>query len=387
MKKLASILLVVALMATMTISAFAATPAGYNNTDVVADLADTPSFTFTKHYEIAGDTDGLSPAETFKVTFTNYQVNNVYGASPAITVSTMPKINGGAALSLTEATVGTAAADGTVTGTVTLPAYPHVGDYWYTVTETTGTTAGVTYDDNTYYLHVQVINDGAGDFLRLVTLHTNAPDADGNPVELNDTKNDGILNTYSNGNLAITKEVTGNMGDLDRQFEATVTFKYESAVNTIKSTITYDDGTASSIAPADWAKDGNVYTATAVINVKNGETVTFKNIPYGVTYTVVETDYSADGYTHSFAFAASDDDTDTVVAEAAVGTAAEKWAAAKATGSISDATDELTLTNNKATNIDIGVIVENAPYIALILVVLAGGVALIISRRKKALGE
>lgn len=381
MKKITSILLIVAMIATMTITAFAT---GYNES--ITDLVDSASFTFTKHYEIAGATDGKSPAETFKVTFANYQVNNVSGATPAITVTNMPKINNGEAISLDEATVGTAAADATVTGTVTLPTYTHVGDYWYAVTETKGTTAGVTYDDNTYYLHVQVI-EGESGLIRLVTLHTNAPDADGAPVAEDDVKNDGILNTYSNGTLAITKEVTGNMGEVNREFEVTVTFKYTSAENTVKSVISYNDGTAGSITATDWAKDGNTYTATAVINVKNGETVTFDNIPYGVTYTVVETDYTADGYNHEFAFAASDNSTDVVTAEAAEGTDAEKWAAAKATGSITDASDELTITNNKEITIDIGVILENAPYIALILVVFVGGVALVVSKRKKALSK
>ena len=52
-----------------------------------------------------------------------------------------------------------------------------------------------------------------------------------------------------------------------------------------------------------------------------------------------------------------------------------------ATGSISDASDVLTITNNKDTTIDVGVITSNAPYAAML--VLAGLAVLLYVRRRK----
>ena len=90
----------------------------------------------------------------------------------------------------------------------------------------------------------------------------------------------------------------------------------------------------------------------------------------------VETDYSGEGYTHSFAFENADSG-DAVTAEGG------SWANAKATGTITDAEDKLTITNNKESEIDVGVLLENAPFIALIVFVLAAAVILIVFAVKR----
>ena len=371
-KRISALLFAVIIAAAMTVTSLAAT--GYN-TDA-NPTEDTTSFTLTKHYNAAGDTaNESSPAENFVVTFTPYQVNNT-PASAAITTDNMPSI----ANATISAAVG--AAGGDVTAEVTLPTYTAVGDYWYKVAETAGTTAGVTYDDAEYYLHVQVIRDADASttLLRLVTLHTAAPDADGTPADSGDTKNDGFTNTYSNGSLSVTKKVTGNMGDIDKVYTATVVFTYASdeAVNPVKSVISYTDGEAKTVAPSAWTKSAadEPWTTTVTIELSHDETVTFTNIPYGVAYTVTEQDYTDEGYTHTMAFTGNEA-ADTV----ATGTA---WADVVATGTVEDAADSLTITNDKSTAIDVGVIVENAPFVAAFIIAASAIVAVIVSRRRKA---
>ena len=379
-------------LSVLSASAVAAGAAtGYNTndgSDPANPLSDTTSFTFTKHYDLEGDTtDGKSPAEDFTVTFTPKSFFNV-PASANMTVAGMPSI-ANAVLSATKGAADTSAATNVtadtsaatnVTAEVTLPAYAYVGDYWYEVRETAGDTAGVTYDNAVYYLHVQVVHesDSSNNLLRLVTLHSAEPQADGTPAASGDTKNDGITNTYRNGSLSVKKTVTGNMGDLTKEYTATVTFSYTSdaAACPVRSDVTYTDGTEKTIAASNWTKADGKWTASATLTLSHDETVTFENLPYGVSYEVVETDYSGEGYTHSFAFENADSG-DAVTAEGG------SWANAKATGTITDAEDKLTITNNKESEIDVGVLLENAPFIALIVFVLAAAVILIVFAVKR----
>lgn len=367
--------------------------AAYNNKDT--GYTDTDSFTFTKHYVLDGDTtNGKSPKEEFTVTATRYSFANVPERANLTvenmnsSTSKMPAIDD----IILEADKGAAGKVDTtnvtvnVTADVILPEYEYVGDYWYELKETAGNTAGVTYDDKSYYLHVQVLNNGdLSGLIRLVTLHDSAPNTDGTPS--NGNKNDGITNTYSNGSLSVTKQVKGNMGDKDQTYTATVEF--ESALP-VKSEITYDDGTEITYADetkgttqtlkfSDSKNENGNYTATATLALSKDEIVTFTNIPYGVTYTVTENDYSADGYTHSFTFDsnATTESSDTVTAEGGT------WSNAKATGLISDASDTVTIINEKNVTVDVGVILDNAQYFALFGIAAAGLAGVFIIRRKK----
>lgn len=114
-----------------------------------------------------------------------------------------------------------------------------------------------------------------------------------------------------------------------------------------------------------------------------------------MTYTVTETQPSDDKYTHTFAHEKEDVTVtfdgvllaaDGVTAESTdiSKPAAEKWNAAKATGSISDDSDMITITNNKTSVIDIGVMTSDAPYVALLLLI---GIVVVVFIRKKSIIE
>ena len=95
--------------------------------------------------------------------------------------------------------------------------------------------------------------------------------------------------------------------------------------------------------------------ATARITLNHDETVTFTNIPYGVTYTVVEDDYTGEGYD------------------------AAKYS--EFDGEINSAKDEVTITNNKGAEIDTGITTDSMPCIVLMGIVVLAGVAMIAKRR------
>ena len=133
------------------------------------------------------------------------------------------------------------------------------------------------------------------------------------------------------------------MGDQQKEFTVKVTFTAPTG-DTVREAISYTDGTESkTIATNAWT-DGK---AEVEITLKHDETVTFTNIPYGVTYTVVENDYTAEadgGYDEaSYNF---DDENK----------------------KIDSASENVTITNNKDGEIDTGITMDSMPYILLLAV-------------------
>ncbi|MCD8396282.1 MAG: DUF5979 domain-containing protein [Lachnospiraceae bacterium] len=235
---------------------------------------------------------------------------------------------------------------GETTGTYTiqLPEYESVGIYNYEIKETTGNVAGVTYSTATLWLVVTVTNDGNGGFARSAVVYLGSTSGDKNTQE--------FKNYYDSGTLNVSKSVTGNLGDKTKEFNVTVTFTKGNDV-TINSTISYTDGTTTYyIEPSDW--NGN--TATATITVKDGSSVAFKNIPYGITYTVEEDDYTTvDGYTTTYD--------------------------ASNTGTLNSSEVTVAITNYKNNSAATGVILDSLPYILILAVVLIGVVYLVLRRR------
>lgn len=323
---------------------------------------------------------------------------------------------------------------------VTLPEYTTVGDYWYEVKETDSDkkTTGVIYATNslpgtdetdiskengghnrTYYIHVQV-TQGTSKLVRTVTMHQSAPattltnagyNAKANTNVYYDSANkvNAIENRYYAGDLVIKKEVTGNAGDKSEYFEVTVTFT-KPAGTYVNSDITYSavfkDGNTYTSKDCvikgqyynkdediptivKWSNSSNeMATATCVFYVKDNSTVTFSNIPYGINYSISEALDTDDTYQNKIAFTSTKDtdytfDNKTLTQDNDSNSAEFSSDATKtAVGSISDARDEVTITNKKENTIDVGVLLSNAPYAAMLALAGTAGVVFV-KRRKK----
>ena len=166
--------------------------------------------------------------------------------------------------------------------TINVPSFNKVGIYHFTISETAGSTQGVTYTEETIAVSVMVeydYNDTDKDgYLMTATVGITANEAR--------EKENTFTNEYGVGSLAVTKNVTGNLGDTSKEFDVTVTF---TSAKTVASAISYTvDDVNKTIAASAWVNG----TASVKIALKDGETVTFKDIPDGVTYTVVE-DYKS----------------------------------------------------------------------------------------------
>lgn len=333
MKKILSLALALVLVLSMSTIAFATDgeEATYNDMSTV---------TLTKEYKLtnAGTT---SPAETFA--FSALTCTKVTDAANGVTIDNAPVPTIGD-VSYTAGEAGSATAKKNIT--ITLPTYTSVGVYTYTFTETDGGTAGVTYRSEPITLVVTVIEQGGK--VRVAAVHTEGAC---------EAKSGEFNNKYSAGSLSVKKTVTGIMGDQQKEFTVKVTFTAP-AGDTVRGDITYTDGNeARTIA----AGDGWTGSKEVEITLKHDETVTFTNIPYGVTYNVVENDYTAEengGYdAASYKF----DDNNK---------------------KIDSASESVTITNNKGGNIDTGINMDSMPYILMLAVVFMGLFVFFSKKRK-----
>ena len=332
MKKFLSILLALALVLSLGTVAFATGGEPYTDHETV---------TLTKNYKLKNP-GTESPKETFA--FENVKCVSVTDAAEGVTAKTAPELTVGGI----EFSRGAATVDGYKgTLTIELPDFPSVGIYTYTFNEVDRGTAGVDYRSETITLKVTVLH-GEDGLIRVPAIYAEGA---------GQTKVDSFINTYSAGSLAVTKKVTGNLGDKDKAFNVTVTFKAPEG-DTVQSTISYtlpgerDPRTIS----GGWNDSTKVE-----LSLKHDETVNFTNIPYGVTYTVDEQDYTTEGngkYDPA-AYEFSDD--------------AKK---------IDSTNDTVTITNNKNLGtIDTGVFMDSLPYVLLLVGACAGLVVFFARRR------
>lgn len=212
--------------------------------------------------------------------------------------------------------------------------------------------------------------------------------------QLTNNKGDRVVNFYAHykkatSNVTITKQVTGLLGDTNKEFAFNVS-------------ITQNGAACTGVT----AKKGD-QTVSDLTNftLKHNETVTLENVPIGATitvkesapgehYTVYSTGYSDGqnggrdvtftyGAVANTATASDADEADLMLLSMDEDTAVDTDAVA-----LADATDKMvpnnaiTVTNHCDLEPDLGVLLDTLPYI-VILAVVAGGVALLMLRKRR----
>lgn len=158
----------------------------------------------------------------------------------------------------------------------------------------------------------------------------------------------------ASANLTVTKTVTGKLGDTNKAFTFTITKADGTSANITEANIETTDNTR-----AVWQGNGK-------FTLKDGASITFKNLPSG-EYKVVEDDYSDEKYDTSWQIGTD-------------GEVHEK----NSTATVTIGTTEQTVhfTNHRTLEPDLGVLLDTLPYI-VILAVVAGGVALLMLRKHR----
>jgi pilin isopeptide linkage protein len=235
-------------------------------------------------------------------------------------------------------------------------AWTSVGVYTYSFSEVNGNVRGVSYKSETMYVKVTVTNAAAGGYEATYAVYT-----DGEPGK--STKNNSFTNTYSAGSLTVTKDVEGKLGDKNKAFTICVTLTNAKKDGlTVKSdiTITLPDGSTQTLAASDW---NTPYYTVVDFDLKDGESVTLSNIPYGVVYQVDELDYSSEGYTTTY----EGENTATV--------------RGMVRGTLDSASESAKVINTKDPEIDTGISLDSLPYVMMLAIAGAGLVVFLAKKR------
>ena len=393
LKKFFAGVLAAAMMLTVGATAAFATAATTDTTanpgtDSFAETITLDStLTLTKHYNVV---KGKAPLENFKFNVT------YLGSKSVETNVTYP----GATIPQKEAKFDTSITGATATG---LPVDDYsanftiamselglsnlggTGIFVYKIAEVDAGTPGVVYntDQGALYMIVTVthkttgtnhqIVDGQYDYE--VALRRAPADATVDQA-LAGTKvlaANAFHNTYGADNavngVELKKTVHGNFGDLGKEFTFNVAFT--KGVNKNYGPITVDNDAGYDIYKvAENGEKGDKvegteleYGQTYIVTLKHNTKITFNNLPAGVTYTMTENGKDSDGKVDGLYTVNGEQNNGTVAAGAQV------------------AKENIENTNEGQP--DMGVVLDNAPYIAMLTIVAIGGVALMLNKRRR----
>lgn len=258
-----------------------------------------------------------------------------------------------------------------------------IGEYYYTITENTPAYPGVTPVHDTLTMKITVVNatgEIGGGYGYYVALYRSNSDGTTEKVE---AKN-AFSNTYNSKNLTLSKTVHGSLGSLAENFSFIIEFEPASddvadmykgpQVGTVGNDVSINGKTT-----GDYLDLNTPYAVT----LKHGKSLNFSNLPAGIKYKVYEVDS---------AFNAEKDAVTkgdyTVVVRESTGVNSNVIAfdttdknTVKGSVGTADVTTAFHNTNNAEP--DMGVVLDNAPYIAMLAIVAIGGVALMLNKRRR----
>lgn len=260
------------------------------------------------------------------------------------------------------------------------------GIYVYKITEKDNGTPAVSYntDGGRLYLIVTVthVTDDNGNIQDgLYNYAVALRRGDDNITAANAAKGTKVLateafhNTYGAGNsvnsVELKKTVHGNFGDLGKDFTFNVTFN--KAVDKNYGNIAFDAENGRKVYKANDPTQTGVneleYGVEYVVTLKHGETIEFGNLPADVTYTMVEN--------------GKQDVEGTQKVDGIYTVTGEKTEDNKGTVTASATTAKEEIVNTNQESPDMGVVLDNAPYIAMLAIVAIGGVALMLNKRRR----
>lgn len=370
---------------------------GYTYTITSETVANTTTVTDGHAHQglvYAGDVSALDAAS--KTVSFSATTTSGYGADGSAATITQP----------TAAAVAGTSYYGGFTVTVTPDTLGHPGIFRYKITEAEDATntlakAGVVHQNDNYqavrYLDVYVRRAVATDSVSSTyvvygyVLWTPTSEQNQNTSIPTVTKESGWVgdnggDEYNTYNLVVTKAITGNLADKNHQFPFQVVF---TSPNATAATIHY---TATNGTPATQTTATLSSAATTTIGalsnssalkLKDQGSVTFYGIPAGVTATVQEMNDTYDVYTAKATITANTAQTytDNAVQAGANATIISNLDNATTTAAVGTADTKTEWTNEMTVVSPTGVVMRVAPY-ALMLI--GGLVLLVISRRRKA---
>lgn len=263
-----------------------------------------------------------------------------------------------------------------------------VGAYTYTISETDPQIPGIKQVRSSLTMIVTVINktgelnQGYGYIVALKDNGTKVP------------ANEAFKNSYGDSNLQsleLSKTIHGSLGNLQDTFTFNVKFSAKEGVNASQyKGVSVTNGTEHIAGLNNTVNDGLLELGkTYTVTLGHDDSITFGNLPEGVTYEIsenttirnAENKYVNGEYTVSV----SDTKGATRINETAKPLVAvnEEGTHFGIKGAITTGTNPVAFHNTKEGSPDMGVVLDNAPYIAMLAIVAIGGVALMLNKRRR----
>ena len=268
-----------------------------------------------------------------------------------------------------------------------LPAGP--GKYCFEIKENvpTNKTPGVTYDETTRYLVITVAhNDDYTGYVYYAQLFDDSytPGTsikNGQSAGVKVPGNNAFANTYTANNVVISKDIKGSLSDLAAKFNFKVKLTVADTKNAnqyVGAKVVHSDDTAVTV--------GTVWSISAKesedgwydVKLGRNDQLELENLPEGVIVTVKETD----GNEYTVSQNPSDISSKNAnTSYAKIGTITGNTATVNAT--VGAVNGSIGFVNTKEGTPDMGVVLDNAPYIAMLAIVAIGGVALMLNKRRR----
>lgn len=254
---------------------------------------------------------------------------------------------------------------------ISFEAFPHAGEYVYTVKETAETATDVEYSTDTYTLRVYVKNGDKGLEIRNMT----AEKGTSNGTDTNKVSEMKFTNTYrKDASLEITKVTTGELADKTKDFDFTIT------ITPSKTETNQDSSYTGKIGEEEVTVNANQET---IFQLHDGETLRFDSLPAGTRYVVTEAG-KKDGYKPSVTVM---ENGTTTVTDKEASSDAEGISSAntQATNLVGEGENSVTFTNIYKEVPLTGIFMNNLPFVIVIgIAVLALGALAILKKQKSA---
>lgn len=261
------------------------------------------------------------------------------------------------------------------------------GKYCFEIKETSNGTPGVTYDNSTRYLVITVANnDNLNGYVYYAQLYdSNYSPATSIKGQATGTKVDGanaFTNTYTANNVVISKDIKGSLSDLAAKF----TFKVKLTAADGKTANQYvgakvvhsDDAavtanTVWAVSEKNSAEDAGWYE----VKLGRNEQIELENLPEDIVVTVKETDGG------EYTVEQNPSDITSKNANTSYTKIGTMNNSGVVTATVGTANGSIGFINTKEGTPDMGVVLDNAPYIAMLAIVAIGGVALMLNKRRR----
>lgn len=263
-----------------------------------------------------------------------------------------------------------------------------VGKYTFTIVESMDKAyQSVTAERGTVKMVISKVNakevdsTATADFGYFVALY----DSEGNKI----LATDAFKNKYGDGNiqnLMLSKTVHGALGNLSKDFTFKIKFTKADALQNNTDTGLYKGPQVAELSSTATIKDGTTdITKSAYLELDKEYTVTLRhndslnlsNLPAGIKYEI----YEDDSQVENNAVVVTVDNVKYTVT--VTDTTFDAKEPTKIKGEVGSTDVTTAFQNTNPDSPDMGVVLDNAPYIAMLAIVAIGGVALMLNKRRR----